>query len=378
MQVKEKRVEPIELFYDLIYVYAISRLTLLVEEPVGGVIPLPGLASYIVACLVILQSWLYLTNYVNRYGSWTWYEYMLTAVNMMATVYMTNTISAEWGKMSLAFNLAMLVMLLCVAAMYLIQTMVKRQDTAAAHNSLTILAVDCTLYLAATVLSALDAGWLVIWLDVIAVLVGAFLSFFVRGRFDISIISFPHLAERFELLTIVTFGEAVVGMTGFFDVSGVSLRPVLVFAVILTLFACYETQLHRLCDHHRCARALRLMFSHYFIVMAINLTTVALGFLGNPEADRGFTSMLVVVSLWLYFSSILADSAYYRKGIALGKKDLLVSVLSLAAGSALLLLGGSDLWFLVGMLVAAGGNLGMLLRKLKRFPAEAQKFNHAA
>lgn len=36
MQVKEKTVEPVELFYDLIYVYAVSGLTLLVEEPVGG------------------------------------------------------------------------------------------------------------------------------------------------------------------------------------------------------------------------------------------------------------------------------------------------------------------------------------------------------
>ena len=42
MAVKEKKVELIELFYDLIYVYAISRLTLLIEEPEGGIIPLHG------------------------------------------------------------------------------------------------------------------------------------------------------------------------------------------------------------------------------------------------------------------------------------------------------------------------------------------------
>lgn len=36
MKVKEKKVELIELFYDLIYVYAISQLTLLIEEPEGG------------------------------------------------------------------------------------------------------------------------------------------------------------------------------------------------------------------------------------------------------------------------------------------------------------------------------------------------------
>lgn len=36
MKVIEKKVEQIELFYDLIYVYAISKLTLLIEEPVAG------------------------------------------------------------------------------------------------------------------------------------------------------------------------------------------------------------------------------------------------------------------------------------------------------------------------------------------------------
>ena len=120
MNVKEKRVELIELFYDLIYVYAISRLTLLIEEPVRGIISMAGFLRYIVICFVILQAWLYLTNYVNRYGRWKWYEYALTAVNMTATVYLTNTISAQWNEMSLTFNLAMLVMLLCVAALYYI------------------------------------------------------------------------------------------------------------------------------------------------------------------------------------------------------------------------------------------------------------------
>ena len=82
IKIKEKKVELIELFYDLIYVYAISRLTLLIEEPQNGVIPVSGFLRYIVVCFVILQAWLYLTNYVNRYGRWKWYEYSLTAVNM--------------------------------------------------------------------------------------------------------------------------------------------------------------------------------------------------------------------------------------------------------------------------------------------------------
>ena len=63
MKVKEKKVELIELFYDLIYVYALSKLTMLIEEPENGVIPFAGFFRYLVVCFVILQAWLYLTNY---------------------------------------------------------------------------------------------------------------------------------------------------------------------------------------------------------------------------------------------------------------------------------------------------------------------------
>lgn len=67
-------------------------------------------------------------------------------------------------------------------------------------------------------------------------------------------------------------------MTEFFDVKNFSIRPVLVFAIILLLFGCYVTQIHYLCDHQRVDRALRLMFSHYFVVIALNRSQWFLSF----------------------------------------------------------------------------------------------------
>ncbi len=46
MEIIKKPVELIELFYDLIFVYAISQLTGLISEPVGGIIPLYNLFAY--------------------------------------------------------------------------------------------------------------------------------------------------------------------------------------------------------------------------------------------------------------------------------------------------------------------------------------------
>jgi len=366
MKVKEKKGELIELFYDLIYVYALSKLTMLIEEPENGVIPFAGFFRYLVVCFVILQAWLYLTNYVNRYGRWKWYAYGLTAVNMTAAVYMANTIDTDWGEMATTFNLAMLVMLLCVAVMYFIQIRLNEQDTGAARNMLTILTVDLFLYLVAFLASVIHPGQIVLWIDVAAVLVGAFLPFFIRGRFDISIISFPHLVERFELITIITFGEGIVGMTGFFDVKHVTLRPILVFAVILCLFGCYVTQIHYLCNHHRVDRSLRLMFSHYFIVIAVNLITVAFKFLENPEASHLFTAGLMIAALILFFAAIFSDSIYYHEKYRFGIKDAAESCGFLVIGAAVMLLVRSTIYgFLIGALITACGNFVMLLMKYK-------------
>ena len=199
-----------------------------------------------------------------------------------------------------------------------------------------------------------------------AVLVGAFLPFFIRGKFDIRIISFPHLAERFELITIITFGEGVVGMTDFFDVRNFSLRPIMVFAVILALFGCYVTQIHYLCNHHRTDRSLRLMFSHYFIVISVNLVTIVFKFLENPEADRMFTAELMIAALILFYTAIFSDSSYYHNGYHFEKKDVVVSCACLLIGMTVMLLVRTTIYgFLIGALIAAGGNLWMLITKYK-------------
>ena len=193
---------------------------------------------------------------------------------MIAVIYMANTINLAWNLMYVPFNISMLIMLLTVLSLYIVHVYKERTLNCAAGNSVTILSIVCFIYVLALLAIFLNFSEIVIWIDVVGVLSGAFLPFFIRGNFDRSIISFPHLTERFELLTIITFGEAVVGITHFFDISSFTFIPILVFLVILTMFGSYVVQIHNLVNHHREERSLRLMFSHYFIVISINLITV--------------------------------------------------------------------------------------------------------
>ena len=371
MEVKVKPVELIELFYDLIFVYAISKLTALISEPVGGIIPPYSFFAYLITSFVILQAWLYFTNYVNRYGRWKWYDYALACVNMISVIYMANTISHDWSTMAFPFDLSMLILLLTVVVLYSIQAKNENSMAGAAGNSITILSIVCTIYIIAILCSLFGLKQYVIWINVVAVLTGAFLPFFIRGKFDKSIISFPHLVERFELLTIITFGEAIVGLTHFFDTSNFNFIPILVFFIVLSMFGSYVIQIHNLMEHHRVERSLRLMFSHYFVVISINLVTVALELIHSGEVNHYFAGGLMIISLIVFYLSIMANKEYYKQNIKLTKKDIMLMLTVTVIGIAIILIFISNLYaFLVGSLIITFGNFSVLFRKQKRCLSE--------
>ena len=368
MTIVEKKVELIELFYDLIFVYAISKLTALISEPVNGTVAPDSFFIYIITSFVILQAWLYFTNYVNRYGQWHWHEYILAIVNMIAVIFMANTINTQWNQMFVPFNISMLVMLSTVFVLYLIQ--VKQHGTfdIAAGNSIQILSIVCSIYIIALLAILLGFHDIVIWIDVIAVITGAFLPFFLKGHFDEGVINFPHLVERFELLTIITFGEAVVGMTYFFDVTSFNITSILVFLIVISMFGSYVIQIHNLVNHHRVERSLRLMFSHYFIIISINLMTVAFEWLHSGEVNPHLEIGVMIISLIVFYASIMANKPYYKEGIKFLNGDLVKMILFTAVGSFVILFSMENIYlFLSGILIITLGNLSVLAKIQKKY-----------
>ena len=376
MEIIKKPVELIELFYDLIFVYAISQLTGLISEPVGGIIPPYNLFAYFITCFVILQAWLYFTNYVNRYCRWEWYDYVLTFVNMTAVIYMSNTILGDWSVMYFTYDISMLIILLTVVLLYSVHAREEKSFDGAAGNSIKILLIVCGIYGVSILASLFGFKEYVLPINVVAIITGAFLPFFIRGKFSKNIINFPHLVERFELLTIITFGEAVVGITHFFDTTNFNLIPILVFFIILMMFASYVVQIHRMIEHMREERALRLMFSHYFVIISINLVTVAFELTHAGNVNHYLTGAMMIISLLVFYISILVNKEYYKKGVSLTKNDLLVMGVVFLTGSAIILIFiGNFYAFLIGSLIITFGNFAVLYMKYKRHEKKINMLN---
>ena len=66
--ITHKRVEFTELFYDLVFVYAISKTTSIIHHLNDGVIHLDQMFVFIFAIIILVSNWTIQTAFTNRHG----------------------------------------------------------------------------------------------------------------------------------------------------------------------------------------------------------------------------------------------------------------------------------------------------------------------
>ena len=66
---KEKKVEYVELIYDLVFVYMIGRNNSLVGHLSGGFIDPSLYLTYVLCTLITIQIWYMTTLFTKRYGN---------------------------------------------------------------------------------------------------------------------------------------------------------------------------------------------------------------------------------------------------------------------------------------------------------------------
>ena len=378
MAVREKKVELFELFYDLVFVYAISRVTLILEETVDGAFTFSQMLIYLISTLTVFQAWVFMTNYINRYCKWRWHDYLLLSINMFAAIYLSQAISTDWGvDNARVFTLSMMILVVTVLILYVMEMILERDNVGAKHGALSM-GLILVLFGASLAASYTHLDYEAFYLLIGAIVLGAILPLVTPKFYDSGIVCFPHLVERFELLTIVTFGEGIVGMTRFFNIHHITQVSWSVFITVFLMFGCYVIQVHRLCNHHRDDTGKRLMFSHYFIILAVNLVTVAYLLFSDPESDRLFTASLMTVSLLLFFVGIMSNSPYYDERYPHSFKDYLVVLAFIALGAFVMFtFMDTERGISAGAFIAVVGNLMVLsYRYIKYRPKKEQEALH--
>lgn len=134
------------------------------------------------------------------------------------------------------------------------------------------------------------------------------------------------------------------------------------------LFGCYIVQMHNLVDHHQQRRGLRMIYCHFFIVIALNLFTVSLNLLIEDPEPTLAVCLIAATAIVLFFTCLLLLSRYHRDDITFSSRDWTVLIAAITLGTAITFAGatyGIEA-FLAGPLVASLGCFTWLFARDKK------------
>lgn len=327
-----KPVGMFELFYDLVFVYAISRITAMIHHPVNGSIPLVTFLQFLLVVIVVMQIWLYQVIYFNRYSKNQFLDIGGLVLNMFVAVYLANNINTEWQITFHYFNIAMAVMILILFCQYLFV----KADNNDKQAFLIILGIEFIL-----IIVGLIIGYPVgVYFCISGYIVGFILPLFLKGMFKAERVNFPHLVERVSLIVIIAFGEAIVNLTSYFNSKTPLVYAAFLFLSLVLMFASYVVLSDELIDHHQISKGFILMYSHIAIVVAILLSTVAILYLQVQNINKTFLFFLIIFAMALYYFSLAINQVYNKSECRFSIRNLLTFLLIFA-------LGVSYLWFVI-------------------------------
>jgi low temperature requirement protein LtrA len=272
----EKRVAPLELFFDLVFVFALTQVTLLMSDHPTW----EGLGQGMLVLVALWWAWgayAWLTNYVAAEED---RERMLVFAAMGAFLIAALAVPEAFGDNALLFAIAY-----AVARwlhIFIFAEANEDVDTGQAIRTLSRTALPAPLMLIAAALLG-GTAQAVIWIVALAIDLGGPFVFGVRG-FQVSA---GHFAERFGLIVIIALGESIVAIgAGLEDPldAGIVAAAALGLVVAATLWWSYfdwvaldgERRLTRARGDHRATMA-RDSYSYLHLPMIAGIVLLALG-----------------------------------------------------------------------------------------------------
>ena len=309
--VKHKRVNYSELFYDLVFVFAISKVTALIHHLHNGILTWNSLLDFFMSVLLLIDSWMIQTDYTNRYGKNSLFNIVIMFIKMGILLFIANMIGPDWQQYFHYVCWAIGTLTLTLFFQYLVEFFKKSTDNVHRESIKGFLWItglrSLEIYLAA--LLPIYIGVYILYASILLTFITPITSISKDKHYQVNL---PHLIERISLLVIITFGEMIMGLVNFFTIENFSIYSVLYFIIMISLFLFYFGQFDHAIDEKSNQKGLFLIYSHYPIFIGLMMMTVSMGFLQNPEANRLFATSFFYIGIGLFQAAVLANGPYNK------------------------------------------------------------------
>lgn len=339
MQKEEKKVEYLELIYDLIFVYIIGRNNLLLHNVENGFVSMPVFLAYVLSSLAVIQIWSFSTFYTNMYGKNGVRDHVFMFVNMYLLYYIGEGTRLHWESFQMQYHLAWALILINIGVQYCVELRRQKENPGAAGTirGLLIALFGEALIVLIAIPVFRRTG---IQLAGVAILFGVAATCLLSTKAKSDKVDFAHLTERVMLYVVFTFGEMIIAVAAYFE-GAFTLSSVyfsgMCFLIVAGLFLCYEQLYNHIIDRDRKTDGRGYMLLHIFLIFGLNNITTSLEFMRDEAVLLLPKTLLLIASFLLLFGCMFALLFFAKKDERERRLLLPVTCLSLAFAGLMLL-----------------------------------------
>ncbi|WP_379133804.1 low temperature requirement protein A [Paenibacillus sp. sgz500958] len=308
-----KKVTWLELFYDLLFVAAVSKVSHVLLHVEHGTIPAVYLFKFILIMVPVWWAWVGQSLFVNRYGQDSFSHRIFLILQLFFSLIMTSSLSVDFDAYYLSFFIGYVGLRAMTAIQYL---SISRRE----HNDRKITA----FYLGSRIWIGLGISSFSLFFDSwirYAVLFAGIvvdIAFPLLGRRHLgrTSINTYHLIERFALFTLILLGEIIISILGVLQ-SGPWTWEALIFAVFTFLLAIgiwwqYFDNVEKKVNKSLQTRGQLIIYGHLIIFMSLSMIAASIRLLFLEQPDYSFIINFMFGSVFLYFLSTTLVFHKYR------------------------------------------------------------------
>jgi len=373
---EEKKVEYIELGYDLVFGYMVGRNNSLLGHIEGGFISLHAFAAYALCTLAIIQIWNFTTFYVNMFGRNGARDHVCLFINMYLMYFLGEATRLDWYSYQAQYHIAWALILINIGTQYLIEM---RNHKADVWNRDYIVRMIYVLFAEAAVVlvAAFISPAVSPWMSLLAIMTGIVMTALSRSKSPGGAIDFTHLSERAMLYVVFTFGEMIITIAAYFEGDGsfdwsVIFFSLMGFLIVAGLFFSYEIIYDYLLDRESDDSGMLYMIIHIFIVFALNNITVSLEFMREPHVALLPKTLFITVSIVAYFVCLFLTRGYAKLECPLNKAVIMRLLAATAVFAALMILTRANGYFSIAVTVAYVWGIVAMLNQFRREVIKAE------
>ncbi|MBP5154906.1 MAG: low temperature requirement protein A [Lachnospiraceae bacterium] len=310
---EEKKVEYLELIYDLIFVYMTGRSNSLLEAAEGGFPSGEVLFAYLLGLMAVIQIWTFSTFYINLYGRNGVRDHIFLFANMILLYHMAEGTVLHRQGSPVRYYVAWTLILFNIALQHFLEMRHHRETPAEYRRILKkglIVAAEAVLVLAGLLVYRLS-GAAVTWVPILFGLVAVVIP--DRDDRPLIPIDFAHLTERAMLYVVFTFGEMVLAIAPYFsgELTARSLYfSLMTFLIVVGLFLSYEVMYNRVIDRTRRTTGSAYMMIGSFLVFALNTVSAGLEFMREESIAVLPKTVFLAGALLAYYFFLFLSGLY--------------------------------------------------------------------